>query len=78
MTTFVQFLMGSFAVFMVYYGSKLVETTFFQTYPEFQYIRVGLVYTAIPIAGFVTFLFAIEKLIAPQALASDPAPGVQI
>ena len=74
MNYLVHVLMAGFAVFMVYYGGKLVETTFFQTYPEFQYIRVGLVYTAIPIAGLVTLLFVLEKMISPQAA---PEPGVQ-
>jgi TRAP-type C4-dicarboxylate transport system permease small subunit len=38
-----------------------VKTTFFQAYPEFQYIRVGVAYSAIPIAGLITFLFVVEK-----------------
>ena len=35
--------------------------------PEFQYVRVGVVYSAIPIAGLITLLFVIEKaLISPS------------
>ena len=53
-------LMACVAVFMMVWGASLVETTFFQTYPEFQYVRVGLVYTAIPLGGLVLLLFVIE------------------
>ena len=54
-------LMGGISLFMVTYGASLVKTTYFQSYPEFQYIRVGVAYSAIPIAGLVTLLFVIEK-----------------
>ena len=67
MSYLVHVLMAGFAAFMVYYGSNLVATTFFQTYPEFQYIRVGLVYTAIPLAGLITLLFVIEKVMSSGA-----------
>jgi TRAP-type C4-dicarboxylate transport system permease small subunit len=68
----VHFLMAAISLFMVAYGVRLVETTFFQSYPEFQYIRVGLVYTAIPGAGLITLLFVLEKaLIAPESEAED-------
>jgi TRAP-type C4-dicarboxylate transport system permease small subunit len=46
---------------MIIWGGSLVKTTYFQSYPEFQYIRVGVAYSAIPIAGLITFLFVIEK-----------------
>lgn len=65
----VHLLMATISLFMVYYGINLVQTTFFQSYPEFQYIRVGLVYTAIPIAGFFTFLFVLERM-----LFDSPSP----
>ena len=55
-------LLAGFAVFMVVWGISLAQTTWFQSYPEFQYVKVGLVYTAIPGAGLVTFLFVIESL----------------
>lgn len=61
-------LMAGICLFMVTYGASLVKTTFFQSYPEFQYIRVGVAYSAIPIAGMITLLFLIEKVfIAPSA-----------
>jgi TRAP-type C4-dicarboxylate transport system permease small subunit len=59
---FVDLLMAAICLFMVAYGASLVKTTYFQAYPEFQYIRVGVAYSAIPIAGLITFLFLIEKV----------------
>jgi TRAP-type C4-dicarboxylate transport system permease small subunit len=47
---------------MITYGASLVKTTYFQAYPEFQYIRVGVAYSAIPIGGLITLLFVIEKV----------------
>ena len=75
----VHLLMAGISVFMVIFGARLVEITFFQSYPEFQYIRVGLVYTAIPLAGLITFLFVVEKaLVAPEAgAAGGIGPGLQ-
>ena len=48
---------------MVWYGLKLVSTTWFQLYPELQQIRVGTVYLALPLSGLVTLLFVIERLV---------------
>ena len=48
---------------MLIIGLGLVKTIFFQVYPEFQHIRVGVVYTALPGSSFVTLLFVIERLI---------------
>ena len=57
----VDLLMAGICLFMIIWGGSLVKTTYFQSYPEFQYIRVGVAYSAIPIAGLITFLFVIEK-----------------
>ena len=68
---FVDILMAGICLFMVGYGSSLVKTTFFQSYPEFQYVRVGAVYSAIPIAGFITLLFVFERLFFGPAPVAD-------
>ena len=57
----VHLLMAGICLFMVIWGGSLVKTTYFQSYPEFQYIRVGVAYSAIPIGGLITLLFVIEK-----------------
>jgi len=59
----VHLLMGTIAVLMIVYGASLTQTTWFQSYPEFEYVRVGLVYSAIPGSGFVTLLFVIEAIL---------------
>lgn len=63
--------MAGISVFMIWKGISLVQKTFFQSYPEFQYIRVGSVYTAIPMGGLITLLFVIEKALG-VAPPSDP------
>jgi TRAP-type C4-dicarboxylate transport system permease small subunit len=71
-------LMAAVSAFMVVYGIDLVRATFFQVYPEFQYIRVGAVYTAIPIGGLITLLFVIEKALGlappPEPMHGEEAP----
>ena len=57
----VDLLMAGICLFMIIWGGSLVKTTYFQSYPEFQYIRVGVAYSAIPIGGLITLLFVIEK-----------------
>jgi TRAP-type C4-dicarboxylate transport system permease small subunit len=62
----VQVLLGAVAIAMIYYGTSLARTTWFQAYPEFEYIRVGTVYAAIPISGAVFLLFVIERFFFGQ------------
>lgn len=70
----VDLLMAAICLFMVTYGASLVKTTYFQAYPEFQYIRVGVAYSAIPIAGLITLLFVIEKVFIKPPI-NDPKGG---
>jgi len=68
---FVHLLMAAIAVAMMYYGLNLVATTWFQAYPEFTYVRVGFVYSAIPGSGLITFLFAIEAIFYRHVMESE-------
>lgn len=73
----IDLLMAGVSIFTMVYGWKLVDATFFQFYPEFQYVRVGAVYTAIPIGGLITLLFVIEKsLVDPKVRRSPYAADV--
>jgi TRAP-type C4-dicarboxylate transport system permease small subunit len=64
----VDILVGVLAMAMIWYGTKLVSTTWFQLYPEFQQIRVGTVYLGLPLSGLVTLLFVVERLVyGPRA-----------
>jgi TRAP-type C4-dicarboxylate transport system permease small subunit len=58
-------LMAGIAIFMIVYGVSLVDTTWLQAYPEFESIRVGWVYTAIPGGGVVLLLFVLESEFLP-------------
>jgi TRAP-type C4-dicarboxylate transport system permease small subunit len=49
-------------LFMVGWGSELVRTTFHQVIAEFPVLSVGLTYAPLPLAGFITLLFIIERL----------------
>jgi TRAP-type C4-dicarboxylate transport system permease small subunit len=59
----VDLLVLGFTAAMIWYGLGLARTTWAQVYPEFQQMRVGLVYGALPASGLITLLFAIERLI---------------
>jgi len=50
------------AAFMLGYGIHLCELTWYNTMAEFPDLRVGIVYMPIPIGGFLTLLFLIEKV----------------
>ena len=56
-------LMAAISLFMLIYGIELVAITLFQTYPDFEFIKVGVAYSPIPISGGIMFLFSIEKII---------------
>jgi TRAP-type C4-dicarboxylate transport system permease small subunit len=74
----VEILMLIFAIFMVVYGYKLCIATWDNTIAEFPALRVGLVYSPIPLGGVFTLLFIIEHLTigrpAHQAEQDEAAP----
>jgi TRAP-type C4-dicarboxylate transport system permease small subunit len=68
----VDLLMAVISIFMIVYGISLVNTTWFQVYPELQQLRVGLVYASIPASGLITFLFVLERaLLGPAHVAES-------
>ena len=75
----VELLMLVFAVFMIVYGYRLCEATWNNTIAEFPLLRVGIVYSPIPLGAIFTLLFIIEHLtIGRPAHVADPhiVPGV--
>ncbi|MSQ64645.1 MAG: TRAP transporter small permease [Betaproteobacteria bacterium] len=50
------------ALFMLGYGVRLCQLTWYNTMAEFPALHVGIVYMPIPIAGLLTLLFLIEKV----------------
>jgi len=54
--------MGIIALFMIKWGTLLVEATWQNSIAEFPELSVGVTYLPIPAAGVVTLLFVIERL----------------
>jgi TRAP-type C4-dicarboxylate transport system permease small subunit len=72
---FAEVLVALVGLFMVIWGTRLVDTTWHQSIAEFPALSVGVTYLPIPIAGAVTLLFVAERLLIgrpPQA--GEPAP----
>ena len=63
-------LVGLFALFMAFYGTKLVMATWYNTIPDFPALSVGLTYLPIPLGGAILFLFVVERLTIGQPQAS--------
>src|SRR6478609_3954712 len=59
----VQFLMALIALFMIVWGERLVEVTWYNTIADFPFLSVGVTYLPIPIGGAFLFLFVIERVI---------------
>ena len=79
----VEILMLIFAVFMAVYGYQLCVATWDNSIAEFPALRVGIVYSPIPLGGVCTLLFIVEHLTIGrpvtrpnphEATASQPVP----
>ena len=66
-------LVGALACFMVIYGAKLVEATWYQSISDFPLLSVGLTYLPIPIAGAITLLFVLERVLIGRPPQPDHA-----
>ena len=66
----VQLLMALIAIFMIVWGSRLVEVTWHNTIADFPALSVGVTYLPIPLGGAILLLFVIEHVIgaAPPPL----------
>lgn len=59
------------SLFMMFYGAALVKVTLGQTIGEFPLLSVGITYLPVPLGGFFTLLFIIEKLWMGEPPASS-------
>ncbi len=66
-------LVGLFALFMAFYGSRLVSATWYNTIPDFPELSVGVTYLPIPLGGAVLFCFVVERL----AVGPPPVPAAE-
>jgi TRAP-type C4-dicarboxylate transport system permease small subunit len=55
--------MALIALFMIVWGERLVEVTWYNTIADFPFLSVGVTYLPIPIGGAFLFLFVIERVI---------------
>jgi TRAP-type C4-dicarboxylate transport system permease small subunit len=60
-------------VFMLWYGIKLIQVTWYQSIAEFPLVSVGVAYLPIPIGGAITVLFVVERLWT-QSFFGAPSP----
>jgi TRAP-type C4-dicarboxylate transport system permease small subunit len=58
-----ELLVAAMALFMLVYGVKLVEATWFNTIADFPFLSVGLTYLPIPVGGLFLLLFVIERVV---------------
>jgi TRAP-type C4-dicarboxylate transport system permease small subunit len=49
-------------LFMLWWGIKLVQTTWYQSIAEFPIVSVGVSYLPVPVGGTIICLFVIERL----------------
>jgi TRAP-type C4-dicarboxylate transport system permease small subunit len=68
----VQFLMALIALFMIVWGERLVEVTWYNTIADFPFLSVGVTYLPIPIGGVCLLLFIVERVLL--GLPADPLP----
>jgi len=60
-------------LFMLWWGIRLVQATWYQSVAEFPLVSVGVAYLPIPIGGALTTLFVIERLLTRRFFA-EPEP----
>ena len=59
-------------LFLLWYGIRLVKTTWFQSIAEFPVVSVGVSYLPVPIGGAITALFVIERFLKGNYFPPPP------
>ena len=62
-----ELLVALFALFMVIWGVKLVDATWYNTIADFPALSVGVTYLPIPLGGAILLLFVIEQVSGGQS-----------
>ena len=60
-------------LFMLWWGTKLVQAMWYQSIAEFPLVTAGMTYLPIPVGGALTVLFVIERLLT-QDFFQQPEP----
>jgi len=63
-------------LFMLVWGLKLVETTYYQVIAEFPLLSVGISYLPIPLGGGLTALFVVERMMTGKFFQEPDAETV--
>jgi TRAP-type C4-dicarboxylate transport system permease small subunit len=63
-------------LFMLVWGLRLVETTWFQVIAEFPIVSVGVSYLPIPVGGGLTMLFIIERMLTQEFFKEPEAETI--
>jgi TRAP-type C4-dicarboxylate transport system permease small subunit len=71
-----EILMMATNLFMLWWGIKLVETTWFQVIAEFPIVSVGVSYLPIPLGGGLTALFIIERMMTQEFFKEPEAETI--
>ena len=69
---FLELCMLATNLFMLVWGLKLVQATWYQSIAEFPIVSAGMAYLPIPIGGALTVLFVVERFLT-QDFFSEPA-----
>jgi TRAP-type C4-dicarboxylate transport system permease small subunit len=70
---FLEICMLATNLFMVVWGIKLVQTTWYQSIAEFPIITAGMAYLPIPVGGAITVAFVIERFLTGRFF-QEPEP----
>jgi len=71
-----ELLVALMALFMVIWGSKLVDATWHNSIADFPFLSVGVTYLPIPLGGAILLLFVIEHVTIgppPEQASEQPA-----
>src|SRR5713226_2412287 len=68
-----ELLVALFALFMVIWGVKLVDATWYNTIADFPALSVGVTYLPIPLGGAILLLFVIEHVSGGARQATSPS-----
>ena len=70
--------MAATNLFILVYGIRLVQTTWYQSIAEFPIVSVGVSYLPVPIGGAITALFVIERLLTQRFFEEPGANAVGV
>ena len=71
---FLEICMLATNLFMLVWGIKLVQATWYQSIAEFPIVTAGMAYLPIPIGGALTVLFVIERLLTRKTSSGSRSP----